>query len=238
MHSRSHSDSMETPHLRASLRRTLALLETLLAWSHAVVARAAEWTIAKTRRTLGTLRERLTTARERLRRLAAGPLRDLLVGPVKRGLLGRHAGLSAVALLVAPVLALGANWWVVSTSNFARVEQMLRGTWNGTDPHTVVFLVAFLLVAAAAVYAAANSGLVPTTLLVSAPLFGAAFSVYGTVDAAGVVSLPDAVAVATGVAILFGVPIALTGFVVGLALRRVATVLRGQTGPGWRPDEV
>jgi len=229
---------MESPHLRASLRRTLALLETLLAWVHAVAAATVAWTTAKTRRTLGTLREWLTMVRERLHRFAAGPLYDLLVGPMKRGLLGRHVALSAGAVLVAPVFALGANWWVVSTSSFAQIEQTLRGTWNGTDPHTVVFLVAFLLVATAAVYAAANAGLLPTTLMVSAPIFGAGFSVYGTVDAAGVVSLPDAVAVATGVAILFGVPVALVGFAVGLALRRVATVLRGRTGPGWRPDEV
>jgi hypothetical protein len=229
---------MESPLLRASLRRTLALLETLLAWSHAAVATTAAWTVAQTKRTLETLHGWLATVHDRSRRLAAGPLRDLLAGPVKRGLLGRHVALSSGAVLAAPVLALGANWWVVRTSGFDRIEQMLRGTWYGTDPHAVVFLAGFLLVATAAVYAAANSGLLPTTLLVSAPIFGAAFSVYGTVNAAGVVSLPDAVAVATGVAILFGIPIALAGFAVGLALRRVATLLRGRTGPGWRPDEV
>jgi hypothetical protein len=94
---------------------------------------------------------------------------------------------------------------------------------DGTNPSTLVFVAVAVLVALGAVSAAVNSGLVPTTLLVAAPVFGATVTRYGTEVryswGTGVVSLPDAVAVAAAVAAVFGVPLAVCGFLLGAGLK-------------------
>jgi hypothetical protein len=221
---------------RAVLSRVAALSAALAAWGYRVTKRTVLWTAATTADTASGLVSWTARASRSLRRLADGPLRELLGGPVKRTLLGRDRTVSALVGLVSPVLALGANWWVVRTTTPGAMVNALRETWNGTDPHVVVFLAVALLVAAGAAIAAVNSGLAPTTLLVSAPVFGAGFSFYGATTATGVVSLPDAVAIAGGAAGVFGVPISVAGFLLGVGLRRVATVLRGGVGSKRRID--
>ncbi|MFC6989376.1 hypothetical protein ACFQJD_12905 [Haloplanus sp. GCM10025708] len=145
-------------------------------------------------------------------------------------------------MLVAPLLALGTAWWVGTSVGYAALEGWVRGTWNGTNPSLVVFLAVALLVGLGAVSAARNSGLLPTTLLVSAPVFGAAVTRYGTEVTyswgTAVVSLPDAVGVATAVAFGFGVPIAVCSFLVGIAIRRVLAVFDYRSGPPSDPDRV
>lgn len=148
--------------------------------------------------------------------------------------------MSLLAVLLTPVLAAATAWWVGSTFGYATLEAWVRGTWYGTNPSLVVFLGVAALVGLGAVSAARNSGLLPTTLLVSAPIFGAAVTRYGT-DASyawgtSVVSLPEAVGVALAFAVAFGVPIAVCGFLVGAALRRVLAVFVPRSGPPSSPD--
>jgi hypothetical protein len=118
---------------------------------------------------------------------------------------------------------------VGSTVGYGALEQGVRGTWDGTDPSGVVFLAVALLVALGTLSTAINSGLVPTTLLVSAPVFGAALTRYGTTVTYSwgttVVSLPDAVGVAAAFAFLFGLPLAACSFLLGITIRRLAAVV-------------
>jgi hypothetical protein len=133
--------------------------------------------------------------------------------------------------VVAPVPALGTAWWVGSAIGYGTLEQWVRGTWYGTNPSTFVFVGAGVLLALGTVSAAANSGLLPTTVLVAAPVFGAAVTRYGTAIKSSwgttVVSLPEAVAVALGLAVAVGTPLALCAFCLGHALRRVVAVFDG-----------
>ncbi|WP_155119401.1 hypothetical protein [Halomicrobium katesii] len=154
---------------------------------------------------------------------------------MRNGLFGRRLEVSLLAGLLSVPLALLTTWWVRSTMGYATLEAWVRGTWYGTDPALTVFLgVAALLVLATA-SAAVNSGLLPTTLLVAGPVFGVGVARYGTTltyeYGASVVSLPDAVGTAALFAIVFGVPIAVCGFVLGSALRRVTAVLADGSGP-------
>jgi hypothetical protein len=161
---------------------------------------------------------------------------------VREALLGRRLEISLLAGLLSAPLALATTWWVGSTVGYPTLERWVRGTWHGTDPALVVFLGVAALLALATASAAVNSGLAPTTLLVAGPVFGAAVTRYGTEVTyeygATVVSLPDAVGVAALFAVAFGVPIALAGFVLGRALRRVAAVLVGGAGRSSRPENV
>jgi hypothetical protein len=180
------------------------------------------------------------TARSNARRLLDGPVSAAIRGPVRTALLGRRLEVSLVALLLAPVLAVGTAWWVASTVGFTTLEQWVRGTWTGTNPSLAVFVAVALLVALGAVSAGVNSGLLPTSALVAAPVFGAAVTRYGTTVAhtwgTTVVSLPNAVGVAALVAVAVGGPIGLSGFLVGAALRRVVAVLRRGAGPAASPE--
>lgn len=85
-----------------------------------------------------------------------------------------------------------------------------------------------------------NSGDLPTGVLVSATVFGAAVTRYGTEvtysSRSAAVSLPDAVGLAVLIAVVFGVPIALVGFLLGSAVRRVVTAVGGGSGPSSRPE--
>jgi hypothetical protein len=156
--------------------------------------------------------------------------------------LGRRSDVSLLVVLSAPVLVLGTAWWVESTAGYAALEAWVRGTWYGTEPSLAVFLGVVLLLAVGAVSAAVNSGLVPTTVLVSGPVFGAAVVRYGTdvtyARGATVVSLPDAVTVAAAFAVGFGVPIAVCGFLIGVGVRRLASVATGDSGPSSRVGRV
>ncbi|WP_152040121.1 hypothetical protein [Salinigranum salinum] len=145
------------------------------------------------------------------------------------GLLGRRPDVSLLVVLLALPLALVTNYWAVGVG-YPRIDRWVRGTWFGTNPQLVVFVALGALVALAVLSAALNSGLVPTTVLVTLPLFGVAFSRYGqTLEPYGTVGLPNAVGVGVLLAVGFGVPIACAGFALGIAARRVTDVFRGRT---------
>lgn len=177
----------------------------------------------------------LKRGKRRTSELLAGPARQFVTGPLRTVLLGRETSRSLVALLSAPVLALGVAWWVGSTVGYESLVASVRGTWFGTDPSLAVFAAFAALFLLAAASAAVNSGLLPTTLLVSAPIFGAAVTRYGTTVTyawgAEVVSLPNAVGTATAIAVGFGIPVAVVGFLLGAVLRRAVTALEPVGAP-------
>jgi hypothetical protein len=173
-----------------------------------------------------------------LRSLAAGTaagIRDLLGGPVRR------AEVSLAVALSGLVLAVGAAWWV-GDLGFETLLRWVEGTWAGTDPRAFVLAAAAALVALAAVSAGVNSGLVPTTMLVAGPVFGAAVTRYGTPVERGtgtaVVSLPEAVGVAALFAVAVGLPLAAVGFVLGVAARRVVHVFADGSGRPSVPERL
>jgi hypothetical protein len=208
--------------LVAALVLTARLAGRALGW----LGTAARSLARSTVRWLGWLRASLADL--------AGPTRRHVVGPVRVGLLGRRPGVSLLAVLLAPVLALAVAW-ALSGVGFDAVREAVVGTWTGRDPALVVLLAAAALVALGAASSAVNSGLLPTTLLVSAPVFGAGLLRYGTeptvLSLGPVVSLPEAVGVATLLAVAFGVPLACGGFLLGAALRRVFRVFEGGREP-------
>jgi len=163
-----------------------------------------------------------------------------VVGAVRVGLLGKRSDVSVVLTLLSPGLALLAAWWVESTVGYETLPTWVRGTWFGTDPSPMIFLAVGGLLALGVISAGVNSGLLPTGLLVSAPIFGASVTRYGTTVTytwgSQVVSLPNAVGMAIIFALGFGVPITISGFVLGRALRRVVRVLGGGAGPS-APDD-
>lgn len=230
------------PRIAAAVRRAYALLLTALSWTYAAGTTAAgrtvdglrrgrAWLSDRARAAARRLTDRLRDVSDRLGRLS-GPAARTLTGPVATVLLGRRRDVSASTLVVAPALAVATEWWVATRLGWPAVRAWTLGTWYGTAPRTAVFLWAAALVALAAASAAVNSGVLPTTLLAAGPVFGVAFTRYGTAAGAGdaVVSLPDAAAVAAALALLYGVPLALAGFVVGAGVRRAARGLRGGRG--------
>lgn len=149
---------------------------------------------------------------------------------LRTALFGRRLDVSATVLLVAPVLALATHYWAAAVG-YPRVRGWVHGTWFGTDPQLIVFLGVAALLALAVLSAASNSGLLPTTLLATAPVFGVAFARYGlTLEHYGTVGIPNAVEVGVVLAAAFGVPIACAGFVLGTVVRRMMAVLRGERG--------
>lgn len=232
----------ERPSLHGATRTLRSLVTAALSWTVFAVGIALELSLSAVGRTWSVARSTTASAAARLRALLSGPVRSGLAGPVRVGLLGRRSEVSLLAGLLAVPLTLLSTWWVRSTMGYPTLETWVRGTWYGTDPALVVFLGVAALLGLATASAAVNGGLLPTALLVAAPVFGAAVARYGTRATyeygAEVVSLPDAVAVAALFAVAFGVPIALCGFVLGSALRRVAAVLVGGTGPSSRPENV
>lgn len=152
-------------------------------------------------------------------------LRNLLAGPVTRVVFGRRLDVSAAVLAAAPLLSLTANYWAAQVG-YVSIRGWVRGTWSGTEPHLMIFAAVGALVALAAATAAVNSGLVPTALLVAAPVFGVAFARYGlTLGSSGTVGIPNATTVACLLAAGLGLPLALTGFTLGVAGRRLWRLL-------------
>lgn len=199
----------------------------------AVVFAALSSTIAWGRRLVARTRSLAATAAAGIRDALDGPVRRTLAGPVRTVLLGRRVEVSLAASLLAPVLAAGAALWV-SGLGFGTLLEWAEGTWYGTDPSAFVLLAVAALVALGAVSAGVNSGLLPTTLLVAGPVFGAAVTRYGTTVERGtgtaVVSLPEAVGVAALFAVAVGLPLAAAGFVLGAAARRVVRVFTDGDG--------
>jgi len=216
----------------------MASIDTGLRAAGAAVLAALSSAVARVRRLLSWAWSLLAAGSARGRAVLDGPVRRALAGPVRAALFGRRTEVSLVVALFAPLLAAAAAW-VIGGIGFETLLDWAEGTWDGTDPSSFVLLSAAALVALAAVSAAVNSGLVPTTLLVAGPVFGAAITRYGTtverVYGTHVVSLPEAVGVAALLALAVGVPLALAGFVLGAAARRVVRTLTdgpaGSVGP-------
>jgi hypothetical protein len=187
------------------------------------------------RRLAHDFRSLCATVYHRTGAVLSGPVKQFLVGPLRVVLLGQRRDVSLLVTLLSPVLALGTAWWVGSTVGYNALATSVRGTWFGTDPSLAVFLALGGLLALGAISAGVNSGLLPTGLLVSAPVFGAGVTRYGTTVTSSwgshIVSLPDAVGVASLIAIGFGLPITIAGFVIGRALRHVVRVYSGRAGP-------
>lgn len=181
---------------------------------------------------LAGLKRALTRSKHRtvrilvwLRSTAIASGHAILVGPIKTLLFGRRSEVSVGTVLLAAVLAPAVAWWVATTSGYPPLERWVVGTWAGTDPSWIVFAGAAALVGMGTLSTTLNSGVVPTSLLVMAPLFGLASTRYGTryTDPAlgsQVVSLPEAIEFATAVAVVGGIPLAVVGFVLGALLRR------------------
>ena len=165
----------------------------------------------------------------------SGPVKRFVTGPLRVVLLGKRRDVSLLIALVSPVLALVTAWWVGSTVGYETLTAWVRGTWFGTDPSLAIFLAVGGLLVLGAISAGVNSGLLPTGLLVGAPIFGAAVTRYGTTVTynwgSQVVSLPNAVGMAILFALGFGIPVAVSGFVLGRALRHVVRVYSGRSGP-------
>jgi hypothetical protein len=209
--------------------RAVSRLLGVLSWLVGALWRLVTRLWAPLRAAGRRFRAAVATVVPRARRAFAGPVRRALAGPVRTVLLGRRADVSLLVTLATPVAAFAVAWWVDASVGYEALQRMTEGTWDGTNPSTLVFVAVAVLVALGAVSAAVNSGLVPTTLLVAVPLFGATVTRYGTEVryswGTGVVSLPDAVAVAAAVAAVFGVPLAVCGFLLGAGLKRAVAVV-------------
>lgn len=224
--------------LRSALRTAGTSLLSVFALLYASVR-----SLAATARSRGETAVRLVTSRglsvtRRLGSTLTGPTTRGLLLRAWRGLVGRRPDVTAAAAFVAPVLALGTEWWVVDAYGYRQVEVWVFGTWNGSDPQSIVFLGVAALVALAAGYAAVNSGLLPSTLLVMGPVFGIGFARYGLTTGQHTVGIPNAAGVAAVLALLYGVPIGATGFVLGTILRRTAGALGWNRGGDPVPENV
>lgn len=211
-------DTPSTRSVRERVERQLiALLSVLFGTGRSIVTRAvsagattARWSRTGTSAVPGVV---VTAATSRTTRRLARRL--------GQGILGVRPEWTAVAIGVAPVVAVVTEWWVVTTAGYLAVESWVVGTWTGTDPHLVVFVGVVSLVAVSAAYTAMNSGVIPATLLVMAPVFGIGFARYGlTLASSGTVGIPEATAFASLLAVAFGIPIGVTGFAVGTIIRR------------------
>ncbi|MFB6198923.1 MAG: hypothetical protein ABEI52_11765 [Halobacteriaceae archaeon] len=170
---------------------------------------------------LGWLQQLLGQAKQ------AGLLFVEWLGVVVRGP-AKRIGFSIVTTVVAIGITPATAWWTATTTGYPPIETLVTETWYGTDPHMSVFVLTGALVGLGALSAAINSGIIPTHLLVSAPLFGVAVTRYGTQSSyptgeVAVVSLPEAIEFATAVGVLGSVPITLVGFVLGELLYRGIT---------------
>ena len=144
---------------------------------------------------------------------------------VTDGLFGIRQEISVVALLSAPFLAFGTEWWVVTTASYGHIETMAVGTWTGTNPEPLVF------VGVAALFTVFNSGLIPATILAMAPTFGIGFARYGlTTEYYGTVGIPDATVIGLMIAVAIGLPLGVTGFVIGTLLRRIRGYFEDRSG--------
>lgn len=189
--------------------RLPSILGALLAWLRAGIARTKC-------RTLTAVRWTASVATDRIQ--------PFLAGPVKTFVLGRRDAVSVGTVLAAVGLAAGIAWWIGATSGYPPIVEWTAETLSGTNPHPAVFWGAALLVGLGLLSAAVNAGLVPTTLLVMAPLFGLAVTRYATtytdpVLGPQVVSLAEAVEFAAAVAAFGGTPLAVVGFLLGVLLR-------------------
>ena len=223
------------PSLQSAYSRTVSALLLSMTWI--ADAATAMWRLIRQslRYLTHHVRSLWTRGKRGTSNVLSGPAKRFVTGPLRTFLVGRRTDVAILAVLLAPVLALAATWWVSSTVGYETLVAWVRGTWFGTNPSLAVFAAAAALVVLGAISAAVNSGILPTSLLVSAPIFGAAVTRYGTTVThtwgSQVVSLPNAVGMAIVFGLSFGIPLGVAGFLLGSLLRRIATVFRGQSGP-------
>ncbi|QLG60865.1 hypothetical protein [Halorarum salinum] len=221
--------------LQSAFGKTVSAFVLSMGWAADAVNSAGGVIWRSLRRLAHLVRTRWESSKRRTSEFLSGPAKQFASGPLRVSLTGRRTDVSLLVVLLAPVLALAATWWVSSTVGYEALVTWVRGTWFGTNPSLAVFAAAGGLVVLGSISAAVNSGILPTSLLVSAPIFGAAVTRYGTTVSYSwgtqVVSLPNAVGMATLLALSFGLPIAVTGFLLGSLFRRTVTVFRGQSGP-------
>lgn len=201
--------TFERDRVRSRASQLPSFLGAVVAWIRAGFARTK-------RRTLTAVRWTTSVATDRVA--------PFLRGPVKTFVWGRREAVSIGTVLAAVGLAAGIAWWVGATSGYLPMVEWTAETLSGANPHPAVFWGAALLVGLGLLSAAVNAGLVPTTLLVMAPLFGLAVTRYATeytdpVLGPQVVSLAEAVEFAAAVAALGGIPLAVVGFLLGVGLR-------------------
>lgn len=212
-------------HLRryvvAILSTMFALCGTLAAQALVFTRASSHWIFSKARGFviyLAKLRE-TERAQQLMHRLSSGTV-------------GVRHELSALAVVVAPVLALVAGWWVANSYGYRQANSWVTGTWTGANPQLLVFAGVAILMAVSAAFTLLNSGIIPATLLAMAPIFGIGFTRYGLAfEYSGVVGIPEATAFAGFVAVMSGVPIGVVGFFIGTTLRKGIARFDGDRGP-------
>lgn len=95
---------------RSALRRVFASTVDLLTFAVPWTASAIGTTLARTWR------------------LFAGPVRRAVTGPGREIVLGRRTEVSLLVVLLSPVLALVAMWWVGSTVGYATLDRWVSAT--------------------------------------------------------------------------------------------------------------
>ena len=229
--------------LHSSLRSALRTAGTSLLGALAFLYVSLRRLVATTRSLGGTatrwFASRGVSSRRRVESVLTAERTRRATRRAWRGLVGRRLDVSAAAALLAPLLALGTELWVVDTYGYRRIEQWVLGTWTGADPRMIVFLGVALLVALAAAFAAGNSGLLPSIVLVMGPIFGVGFARYGlTFEYYGTVGIPNATGVALVLAVAYGVPIGTAGFVIGSVARLIVDRLGRNRGREPAPENV
>lgn len=221
---------------RTALRMTRRRLATGSAVVYASARRLVDRAVAGVQSAVGLLRSTATSIGAHAAEVSRADATKRLVRRVSRGLVGVRRDVSALTLVVAPLLALVTEQWVARSYGYRRIQSSAVGTWTGTDPHGAVFVAVALLIALAAGFTVVNSGLIPATVLVTGPLFGVGFARYGLAEPYGTVGIPEATTSGVTVAVAFGVPLGLAGFLVGTALRRAIGHFddrRGLNGGPW-----
>ncbi|MBZ6494226.1 hypothetical protein [Natrinema longum] len=169
------------------------------------------------------------------------------------GVVGRRRRTSIKAILSAPALAVVTGPLVATTVGYSQIErwvlgstyslrQLVLGTLNGTGANAIALVGIGMLVAFAAAFAARNSGLVPTLLLVMGPVFGIGLARYGmfvehfspskvhrwfgiTDMHFATVGPVETLGTSLFLAFVWGIPLGVIGFVLGTLGRRVNGLL-------------
>ncbi|WP_394340599.1 hypothetical protein [Natrinema ejinorense] len=165
------------------------------------------------------------------------------------GVVGRRRRTSVKAILSAPVLAVVTGPLVATTVGYSQIErwvlgntyslrQLVLGPLNGTGANAIALVGIGMLVA----FAAKNSGLVPTLILVMGPVFGIVLARYGTFIEhfspsklhrwfgitdlhVATVGPVETLGTSLFLAFVWGIPLGIIGFVLGTLGRRVNGLL-------------
>jgi len=174
------------------------------------------------------------------------------------GIVGRHRKTSLIAILSAPITASVVGLLIWSTYGYRHVEnvvigdthslsQWVAGIRGPTGPTAIALLGLITLVALATILSAKNSGLLPTFALVMGPIFGIGLSRYGlliehfspsklhrlfgtTAMHFETVGAVETLGTALFLALLWGIPIGIVGFVLGTLSRRIGRLFRPNNG--------